>query len=59
MLSFTEEYLPENDDVEDDKGEDGKKYVEKCVEPENVNIEIPVVSPKRESEVVSIKHLVT
>ena len=51
--------MPENDDVEDDKGEDGKEYVEKSVEPEDIDVEIPVVGPEHESEIVCIKHLVT
>ena len=51
--------MPENDDVKDDKGEDGEEYVEKSVEPEDIDVEIPVVGPEHESEVVSIEHLGT
>ena len=42
---FTE-IEPENDDIEDDQTDDREENVEDRVEPEDVHVDIPVISPK-------------
>ena len=36
-------YILENDDIEDDERCDGENNVENCVEPEIVNVYVPVI----------------
>ena len=37
---------PENDAIEDDETDDGEENVEDRVEPQDVNVDIPVISPE-------------
>ena len=38
---FYEHHLPQNKDIQSNKGEDGKKNVENDVEPENIDVDVP------------------
>ena len=44
-LSFCIESLPQNDDIQDYKRNDGEEEVEESVKPENIDVEIPIVGP--------------
>ena len=41
-------YILENEDVEDDERCDGEHNVENCVEPEVVNVYVPVIRSAKE-----------